>query len=149
MYGGRQFATADQGWIGWFCGEALRIKQGVIASVEISGNGKQVRDVLHAEDMVRLYFAAAERIDAISGQAFNVGGGMSNSLSLRELFALISDIEQIDMRFESGPPRESDQKVFVADLTKAERLIGWRPQVDARTGITRMLEWSRSIAKAA
>ncbi len=149
MYGGRQFATADQGWIGWFCGEALRIKNGEIASVQISGNGKQVRDVLHAEDMVSLYFAAAERIDAIRGQAFNVGGGMPNSLSLRELFALIGDLESIDMRFESGAPRESDQKVFVADLTKAERLLGWTPKVDARTGIARMLDWSRSIAQAA
>ena len=149
MYGGRQFATADQGWIGWFCGEALRIKNGEISSVQISGNGKQVRDVLHAEDMVQLYFAAADRIDAIRGQPFNVGGGMDNSLSLRELFALISDIEGIDMRYNAGPPRESDQKVFVADLAKAERLIGWRPKVDVRTGITRMLDWTRSIAKPA
>jgi CDP-paratose 2-epimerase len=149
MYGGRQFATADQGWIGWFCGEALRIKNGDIGAVQISGNGKQVRDVLHAEDMVNLYFAAADRIDAIRGQAFNVGGGMANSLSLRELFALIGELEGIEMRFESGPPRESDQKVFVADLTKAERLIEWRPKVDARTGISRMLDWSRSIAQAA
>lgn len=149
MYGGRQFATADQGWIGWFCGEALRIQRGEISAVQISGNGKQVRDVLHADDMVRLYFAAAARIERIRGHAFNVGGGMANSLSLRELFALIGDLEAIDMRFESAPPRESDQKVFVADLTKAERMLEWRPQVDTRSGIARMLDWSRSLAEAA
>lgn len=149
MYGGRQFATADQGWIGWFCGEALRIKNREVEAVQISGNGKQVRDVLHAEDMVRLYFAAAEHIERIRGQAFNVGGGMANSLSLRELFALIGDSESIEIPFKSGPPRESDQKVFVADLTKAQRMLDWRPEVDARAGIARMLDWSRSIAEEA
>jgi CDP-paratose 2-epimerase len=145
MYGGRQFSTVDQGWIGWFCEQALRIKRGEIDKVKIAGNGKQVRDVLHAEDMVSLYFRAAERIQTVRGHAFNVGGGMRNSLSLRELFCLLGEFLDVDVLFESTPNRESDQKVFVADIKKAEQLLGWRPQVDAREGIKSMLEWCNSL----
>lgn len=145
MYGGRQFATEDQGWIGWFCGQSVRIQRGVITFVQISGNGKQVRDVLHADDMISLYFRAAECIEGISGQAFNVGGGMANSLSLRELFLLLEELQGIKIPFEMGPVRESDQKIFVADLKKATAALDWQPKTNARTGISSMLAWSRAL----
>ena len=62
MYGGRQFASVDQGWIGWFCGEAIAAAAGE-RPIPICGNGKQVRDVLHASDLVQVYLAsvAADR----------------------------------------------------------------------------------------
>ena len=145
MYGGRQFATADQGWIGWFAGEAMRVERGDRTPVRIAGNGKQVRDVLHADDMVDLYFRAAEHGDVVAGQAFNIGGGMPNSLSLLELFALLERHIGSPLPIEAGPPRHSDQKVFVADISKAARLLGWAPQVGAAGGVARMLDWSREI----
>ena len=142
MYGGRQFATYDQGWIGWFCQKALEIKRGVLKEpFTISGNGKQVRDVLHAEDMKRLYFVAVEHIDQAKGQAFNIGGGMKNSLSLLELFALLEELLKIRLTYTKTPWRQSDQKVFVADVAKAERLLQWEPQEDAPSGIANMLKW--------
>jgi CDP-paratose 2-epimerase len=141
MYGGRQFATADQGWIGWFCQKAAETKRGETRPFTISGNGKQVRDVLHAEDMVRLYFSAAARLDNIAGQAFNIGGGMDNSLSLLELFDLLSGAIGRPLNYTRLPARESDQRVFVADLAKISQSIGWSPQVGAREGVVRMLNW--------
>jgi len=142
MYGGRQYATYDQGWIGWFCQKAVETKRGTAAEpFTISGNGKQVRDVLHAEDMVRLYFAAAEKIDSVRGEAFNIGGGMDNSLSLLELFAILQDITGTPLNYVHLPPRESDQRVFVADIAKADRLLAWKPSVDAVTGIGKMVNW--------
>jgi CDP-paratose 2-epimerase len=143
MYGGRQFATFDQGWIGWFCAEAVRRAGGDASPIRIAGDGKQVRDVLHADDMIALYFAALERIDAVKGQAFNVGGGMANSLSLLELFALLESVLGKKLTIEHGPARDSDQRVFVADLSKATRLLGWQPKVNVRDGIRGMVEWTR------
>jgi CDP-paratose 2-epimerase len=145
MYGGRQYATEDQGWIGWFCAEALRVRREGGGSLRISGTGKQVRDVLHAEDVVRLYFRAAECLPDLSGQVLNIGGGMANSLSLLELFLLIGDLEGAEVAFETGPARQSDQRVFVADIRRARRLVGWDPRVDARSGIAAMLDWCRSM----
>ncbi len=149
MYGGRQFATFDQGWIGWFCAEAVRRANGDASPIRIAGDGKQVRDVLHADDMIALYFAAAEKISVTSGEAFNVGGGMPNSLSLLELFALLENLLGTKLTIEHGSPRTSDQRVFVADLAKASRLLGWAPQVGTREGVARMIDWTRETLAAA
>lgn len=142
MYGGRQFATYDQGWIGWFCQQALNIKNGALKEhFTISGNGKQVRDVLHADDMKRLYFAAVEQIDQAKGQAFNIGGGMGNSLSLLELFAILEKELDIKLAYKKLPWRKSDQKVFVADISKANDLIRWVPGMNKFSGIRKLLDW--------
>lgn len=142
IYGGRQFATYDQGWIGWFCQQAIAAKGKLLNQpFTISGNGKQVRDVLHSEDAIRLYFGVLDGIGGVAGQAFNIGGGIENSLSLLELFALLEDLCGVKLIWEHLPPRSSDQRFFVADLTKVTRMLGWKPEVGARKGILLMLEW--------
>ena len=142
MYGGRQFATYDQGWIGWFCQKAVEASKGLQKEpFTISGTGKQVRDVLHAEDMKRLYIAAIENIDKARGHAFNIGGGISNSLSLLELFSLLEKEKNIKLNYTKLPVRESDQRVFVADIAKANQLLKWQPIVSAQEGVERMVAW--------
>ncbi|MBU2710373.1 GDP-mannose 4,6-dehydratase [Zooshikella harenae] len=142
MYGGRQFATYDQGWVGWFCQKAIEASRGQIQEpFTISGTGKQVRDVLHAADMNRLYSAAVTNIDKAQGQAFNIGGGIENSLSLLELFSLLEEQLSIKLCYNHLPVRESDQRVFVADIGKAKRLLNWQPVVSAPNGIERMIDW--------
>jgi CDP-paratose 2-epimerase len=142
MYGGNQHATIDQGWIGWFCQKALQVKnQSNTEKFTISGTGKQVRDVLHAEDVVSLYFTAVKNIDTVQGNAFNIGGGIGNSLSLLELFGLLEELLDVKLDYHKLPPRESDQLLFVADNKKILALTSWKPQIDARKGIIKMLEW--------
>ena len=139
MYGSHQHATFDQGWVGWFCQKALEIKNKTAKEpFTISGTGKQVRDVLHASDVVNLYFTAKDNEKAY-GQAFNIGGGMENSLSLLELFALLEKMLDIKMEYKQLPWRESDQKVFVADNTKALNMINWRPICDVFKGINSII----------
>lgn len=145
MYGGRQFATYDQGWVGWFCQKAIETSQGKLEEAfTISGNGKQVRDVLHAEDMKRLYMAAVNNIEKAKGQAFNIGGAIDNSLSLLELFALLDELLNINMTYTKLPVRESDQRVFVADIQKAKNLLSWTPEVSAQEGVTKMVDWLKN-----
>ena len=142
MYGSRQFATADQGWVGWFCQKAIEQKNNPNAEpFTIQGNGKQVRDILYASDMVNLYFSAMDKIDDIQGNAFNIGGTMPDSLSLLELFGLLNELLSIDMKYVQLPPRESDQRVFVADTSKINKMIGWVPKVSSREGVTKMVQW--------
>ena len=150
MYGGRQFATADQGWIGWFCQMAAETRRGARTEpFTISGSGKQVRDVLHARDMVSLYFSTARKLEQTAGQAFNIGGGIDNSLSLLELFELLGQRIGQPLSFTHGPARESDQRVFVADITRIRDAIGWAPEVSARDGVHEMLQWVESLAPPA
>jgi len=142
MYGGRQFATFDQGWIGWFCQKAIETsKDGLKEKFTISGNGKQVRDVLHSDDIKILYLAAIRNIGDARGQAFNIGGGAGNSMSLLELFDLLNKRLKINLSYAQLPVRESDQKVFVADAAKAAQLLGWRPRITAQRGVEKMIEW--------
>jgi CDP-paratose 2-epimerase len=146
MYGGRQFSTYDQGWVGWFCQKTVETaKEKNTEPFTISGNGKQVRDVLHADDMKLLYMAAVEHIDRAKGQAFNVGGGIDNSLSLLELLTLLEQIANVKLHYTQLPARESDQRVFVSDLGKAKQLLNWQPVVCAQEGVTRMVEWVNGL----
>ena len=142
MYGGNQHSTIDQGWIGWFCQKAVDIKNDVTnEKFTISGTGKQVRDVLHADDVVSLYFSSVENITKVKGQAFNIGGGIENSLSLLELFSFLEKELELEMKFKRLPERESDQLVFVADYTKISNITNWKPKVSANSGLKQMLEW--------
>lgn len=145
MYGGNQHSTIDQGWIGWFCQKAVEIKSGeCLEPFTISGTGKQVRDVLHADDVVRLYFMATENIEKVKGMVFNIGGGANFSLSLIELFSMLEKLLNVRMIYKQISARESDQLVFVADGRKIYDLIGWEPKVTPIDGVMKLLDWINS-----
>jgi CDP-paratose 2-epimerase len=150
IFGGRQFATFDQGWVGWFCRQALETqKDPARAPFTISGDGKQVRDLLFVDDAVECYLAAARNIQTARGQAFNIGGGMRNSCSLLELFGLLEKWLDVRLNYRPLPWRHSDQKFFVADIRKARRLLGWEPRVSREEGVKRMLDWVREMSRPA
>jgi len=142
MYGSRQFATYDQGWVGWFIQKAIEKKRDPnCVPFTISGDGKQVRDILHAKDMINLYFTALNNVDKVCGQAYNIGGTMEQSLSLLELFDLLNEMLDVKLEYTKLPWRQSDQKVFVADIKKISDRIGWQPKVSGKEGIREMAEW--------
>lgn len=150
IFGGRQFATFDQGWVGWFCQQALEVKKNPKREpFTISGDGKQVRDLLFVDDAVACYLAAVEHIEAARGQAFNIGGGMANSCSLLELFQMLEKKVGVKLIYRRLPWRHSDQKFFVADISKAKRLLQWRPKVNRQEGVRRMLAWAAEAGQAA
>jgi CDP-paratose 2-epimerase len=136
IYGTRQFGIEDQGWIAWFCVAATTGKP-----FTIFGDGKQIRDTLWVDDLLDAYERAVERIDDVRGEVFNVGGGPENTLSLLELVGKLE--RAFDRRFD--PPmadwRPGDQRVFVADIRKAGRLLGWSPKVRTADGVDRLLAW--------
>ena len=95
--------------------------------------------------MVDLYMKAAINSKDIVGQAFNIGGGVENSLSLIELFNILENELDIKMIHTNLPIRISDQKVFIADIEKAKRMIKWEPKVDKLSGIKKMLQWKNEL----
>jgi CDP-paratose 2-epimerase len=147
MYGGRQYSTYDQGWIGWFCQKAIEIKEGILTEpFTISGNGKQVRDILHIDDIITLYFAIVHKIESVKGQAYNIGGGIDNSLSLLELFRMLENELKIKMPYIQIQERTSDQKVFIADIKKINEAINWTPFTNKYGGIKKTIEWIYNYA---
>jgi CDP-paratose 2-epimerase len=136
IYGTRQFGIEDQGWVAWFC---LAVATG--QPFTIFGDGKQIRDTLWVGDLVDVYQKALERIEQVRGEVFNIGGGAANTMSLLEL---VARLEQAFGRRLSPPFadwRPGDQRVFVADVRKAERLLGWRPRVSTAEGVQRLVAW--------
>ena len=153
IYGGRQYSTFDQGWIGWFCLKAIEQKRSIknrntVNVFTISGTGKQVRDVLRAEDLIELYRAAWNKRNLAIGEIFNIGGGIMNSLSLLELFSLLEEILGFDqpLAYSKIARRQSDQDFFVADISKAQEILGWSPSLSSRRGIQIMTDWVSSLA---
>ena len=141
IYGGRQYASEDQGWVAYF------VQMGVERQpFRISGTGKQVRDLLHVSDLIECYraIAATPRESLAFGQAFNIGGGPQSSLSVNELFSLLESEYGFPMRYTAGPPRVGDQKVFIADTRKARRHLGWQPSVSVTEGLEELIEWSKA-----
>jgi CDP-paratose 2-epimerase len=136
IYGPRQFGTEDQGWVAHFLLRALRGEP-----VSIYGNGKQVRDILHVSDCVAAYRGVLDAIDRLSGQAFNLGGGPQNSVSLRLVLEEIARVTGRNMQTDYGDWRKGDQYFFVADTRKIEQAIGWQPKVSWREGLADLARW--------
>jgi CDP-paratose 2-epimerase len=140
IYGPRQFGNEDQGWLAHFMIAALTGKP-----ITIYGNGKQVRDVLFVDDLVRALLLAVEKIDACRGQVFNIGGGPVNALAVwQEFRELLADLkgEKVPVRYDDWRP--GDQPCYVSDIRKARRYLGWEPRVDKQTGARRLWEWVSS-----
>ncbi len=140
IYGPRQFGNEDQGWLAHFLITALAGKP-----ITIYGDGKQVRDVLFVQDLVRAFRLAVEKIDVAAGQVFNIGGGPANALAVwQEFRELLADLCGEKTPVRHGPWRPGDQLCYVSDIRKARRLLGWEPQIDKETGIRRLWEWVSS-----
>lgn len=140
IYGPRQFGIEDQGWVAWFVIAAITGKP-----ITIYGDGKQVRDVLFVTDLMNAYDAAIDQIDVAAGQVFNVGGGIENTMSIwREFKPLLENLLGKPIPTGQGDWRPGDQPVFVADIRKAEEVLGWRPQVSVEEGVKRLYEWCQA-----
>jgi len=131
IYGKHQFGNEDQAWISWFA-IANKLKK----PITIYGDGKQIRDVLYVDDLVRAYDLATSKIDKTNGKAYNIGGGPGNTLSLLEL----CDILGIK-KWKYDDWRPGDQKVFVSDVSKAKKEFGWEPSVKVKEGVNKLVKW--------
>jgi CDP-paratose 2-epimerase len=140
IYGPRQFGNEDQGWVAHFIIAAMTGKP-----ITIYGDGKQVRDVLFIDDLVRAFRLAAEKIDVTAGEVFNIGGGPSNTLSVwYEFGELLAKLKGEKVQVSYGDWRPGDQPCYVSDIRKAGAVMGWKPLIDRETGIKRLSDWVAS-----
>jgi CDP-paratose 2-epimerase len=138
IYGIRQFGIEDQGWVAWFSIAALLERP-----ITLYGDGWQTRDVLNVKDLARAYEAAWDHREAVSGQAFNIGGGPANTLCLRDLLGFLEQELGLTITPLSGATRPGDQPVFVCDIRKARELLGWTPQIAVNDGVRDLIRWVR------
>jgi CDP-paratose 2-epimerase len=136
IYGPRQFGEEDQGWVAWFALAAV-----FDLPITFYGDGLQVRDLLWVDDLVALYLAAAANRATVVGRAYNIGGGPSFRLSLKELLVLLEKKLGKTIPIASAPTRLGDQPVFYCNVERAGKELGWQPKIAPAEGVDRLLSW--------
>jgi len=136
IYGPHQFGIEEQGWLAWFCNALLFNKP-----VTIFGNGKQVRDVLYVDDLIRAYDSVLKNIKKTRGKAYTVGGGQKFSLSIWELFDILEKLSGKKFNYSFDTWRPGDQKIYISDLTSAKKDFGWSPKISPKEGLKRLYNW--------
>ncbi len=144
IYGPHQWGVEDQGWVAWFTIAAVTGRP-----ITIYGDGKQVRDVLFVEDLLDAYDAAIARREAVAGEVFNIGGGPQNTVSIwREFGPLLEHRLGHPIPVAYGDWRPGDQRVYVSDIRKAEKMLAWRPKVGVEEGVEKLLTWVQAHREA-
>jgi len=136
IYGPHQCGNEDQGWVAHFLIQALNDRP-----ITIFGDGGQVRDVLYVADLVDALRLAQDNMDALRGQAFNMGGGPENTISLLEFLGTIEDLRGAKPDVAFGEWRPGDQRYYVSDTTRFRNATGWEPRHTAREGIEALYAW--------
>jgi len=139
IYGERQFGVEDQGWLAHFV-----ISATLGRPITIYGDGKQVRDMLYVGDLARAFERAVEQIETVRGRVFNIGGGPGFTLTIwSETGPMLEQLSgrTLDVRY--GKWRPGDQKVYVSDIRKAQRELGWKPEVGPKEGLARLWKWAQ------
>jgi CDP-paratose 2-epimerase len=133
LYGPRQFGGEDHGWVANFSIRALKGRP-----LRIFGTGKQVRDIIFPTDVARAFHAFYEHGEP---GVYNIGGGPEYAISLLECIDLIGDLmgKKPEIVFEEG--RLGDLLYFICDTEKAQKRLGWQPEVPPQEGVKRLLEW--------
>jgi CDP-paratose 2-epimerase len=134
--GQRQFGNEDQGWVAHFLYSAMQR-----IPLVIYGDGRQVRDVLCVDDLIRAFDAVRSNQEITRGQVYNVGGGEANTTSLLELVEQIENLIHRPVEFVKDETRPGDQLVYVTDYSKLNRATGWKPQVSVRQTLVRIQDW--------
>ena len=138
--GARQFGNEDQGWVAHFLYAALRG-----APITIYGNGKQVRDVLCVDDLVRAMDAARHLPASSEGRIYNIGGGPENAVSLLEVMTMVERITGSAFDVSYDKPRTGDQLYYVTNYSKFAQDTGWKPHISAEGTLKRIYEfWKKN-----
>lgn len=142
-----QMGKVDQGFVTHWV--ARHVYGGALSYKGFGGLGKQVRDVLHIDDLCRLVDAQIDRFDAISGQTFNVGGGITRSVSLRELTEICSRSTGRRLTLGKSPiTPPADVRYYVSDCARVQASLGWEPTTSVDhlvDGIARWLSDNRVL----
>ncbi len=136
IYGPRQFGVEDQGWVAWFTLAALHGHP-----ITVFGDGRQVRDILYVDDLVRAYRATFRRISDVAGEVYNIGGGPRSTLSLLELLEMLERLLGRPVPVGYDDWRPGDQVIYVSDIRKAKRELGWSPSIGPEVGVRRLYRW--------
>lgn len=138
--GPRQMGKTDQGVVTLWM--AKHYWKQSLKYIGYGGKGKQVRDILHVDDVVDLVDLQIHQIEKFNGKIYNVGGGLENSASLQEMTKICEKITGNSIEIdEVGETRPADLRIYITDNSKIEEEIGWKPQKSVETIFQDIYDW--------
>jgi CDP-paratose 2-epimerase len=121
-----QMGKVDQGFVALWV--AKHFWKQPLSYIGYGGLGKQVRDILHIDDLFKLIDYQLHNIDQISGETFNIGGGLQTSVSLKEMTKLCEEITGNKIEINNIPQtRIADLRIYYTDNEKAKKAMNWQP----------------------
>jgi len=105
--------------------------------IQLSGDGTQSRDFTYLEDIARGTIAA---LKPVGYEIFNLGGG-NNPVSLNQIIQWIEESLDKKAIIETIPFHKADMNATRADISKAESMLGWKPEIDIKEGVLKCVEW--------
>ena len=141
-----QFGKIDQGiFTFWMLAHYFKKP---LKYIGFEGKGKQVRDVLHIEDLFELIDLQINSLDKISGQTYNVGGGIDISLSLLETTKLCQKITGNNINIEPDcNTRPADLAIYITDNKKVNKQLGWQPKKNSEQILKDIYSWVKDNDK--
>lgn len=136
IYGLFQKGVEEQAWVDWFLRQIM-LGDG---NINIFGTGKQVRDVLDGRDTAKAYIDALENMDKVDGEIFTLGGGPKNTWSLLESIELIEKLTGKKAKLNFHDKRPADQDIYISDISKVKKMLGWEPNISLEQGVKDMIE---------
>jgi len=135
-----QMGKVDQGVFGLWALYHFFKKD--LSYIGFGGQGKQVRDLLHIDDLCDLVVHQIKNMKKYNGRTFNVGGGKKNSLSLRETTALCQELTGNTIKIKSvKKTREADVPIYITDNTGVTRETGWKPKRSPAKTLSDICGW--------
>jgi UDP-glucose 4-epimerase len=134
VYGPRQDPHGEAGVVAIFCNRLLDDQP-----VTVFGDGLQTRDYVFVDDVVAA-FALAGSSEKASGESFNVGTGVASSVL--ELYASLRSVTGFGPEPSFAPQRPGELLAISLECSKAEQVLGWRPEFDLRGGLERTWAWA-------
>ncbi len=135
-----QMGKIDQGIVAFWLSRHLF--GGQLSYIGYGGTGKQVRDLIHVQDLFDLIMLQINDMDTHNGATYNVGGGLDVSVSLRELTALCVEVVGRKTPITSTPEtRKADIPYYVTDHSRVTTATGWRPRRDVKEIIRETADW--------
>jgi len=138
--GPRQMGKVDQGIVTLWL--AKHYWKQPLQYIGYGGLGKQVRDILHIDDLIDLIDMQIHQIERFNGKIYNAGGGLMNSASLIEMTKICENLTQNKVKITSNyHNRPADLKVFITDNSKIETETDWKPKHSLEKIFSDIFHW--------
>ena len=137
-----QMGRVDQGVVSLWCARHFYKKS--LRYTGFAGSGKQVRDVLHVEDLFDLLVKQLKQTQDWDGTPYNVGGGEAISVSMRELTKICQDVVGHSIEITPFPETSPlDLRIYVTDARRAQKTFDWSPQRSVARTVEDIYVWIR------